>query len=115
MSVQNPHDRFFRQSFGRPDIARNFLEEYLPPDLQQALDLNTLVLQDGSFVDEEMQTHHTDLVYQVGLTHNSHAYLYFLFEHKSYPDPWVAFQLLRYMTRLWERQRQGKEPLAPSW
>lgn len=113
MSVQNPHDRFFRQSFGRPDIARNFLEEYLPSELRQVMDLDELTLQDGSFVDEEMQTHHTDLVYQVRLTNSRQAYLYFLFEHKSYPDPLVAFQLLRYMTRLWERQQQDKESFAP--
>lgn len=27
---------------------------------------------------------------------------YFLFEHKSRPDPYIAFQLLRYMTKIWE-------------
>ncbi|MBE2202046.1 MAG: Rpn family recombination-promoting nuclease/putative transposase [Anaerolinea sp.] len=30
MTVQNPHDRFFRESFGRIEVARNYLEEYLP-------------------------------------------------------------------------------------
>ncbi|MCP4425221.1 MAG: hypothetical protein GY803_12060 [Chloroflexi bacterium] len=33
MTVQNPHDRFFRDSFGRPEIARNYLEEYLPAEV----------------------------------------------------------------------------------
>ena len=35
MTVQNPHDKFFRESFGRIHIARNYLEEYLPEALQQ--------------------------------------------------------------------------------
>ncbi|MBL1129207.1 MAG: hypothetical protein D8M54_11950 [Chloroflexi bacterium] len=29
MAVQNPHDKFFRESFSRTEIARNYLEEYL--------------------------------------------------------------------------------------
>jgi len=35
MTVQNPHDKFFRESFGRIHIARNYLEEYLPEPLRQ--------------------------------------------------------------------------------
>lgn len=34
MTVQNPHDRFFRESFGRLEIARNYLEEYLPSEVR---------------------------------------------------------------------------------
>jgi hypothetical protein len=31
-----------------------------------------------------------------------------LFEHKSAPDDWVAFQLLRYMVRIWETATEKK-------
>jgi predicted transposase YdaD len=55
MTVQNPHDKFFRESFGRVHIARNYLEEYLPDPVLALLDLDTLTLQDGSFIDEEMR------------------------------------------------------------
>ncbi|MBX3056242.1 MAG: Rpn family recombination-promoting nuclease/putative transposase [Anaerolineae bacterium] len=44
MSVHNPHDRFFRESFSRPEIVRNYLEEYLPADLLALLDPDTLIL-----------------------------------------------------------------------
>jgi predicted transposase/invertase (TIGR01784 family) len=113
MTVQNPHDRFFRDSFGRPEIARNYLEEYLPADLRRLLDLDSLALQDSSFIDETMQEHQTDLLYQVKLTSGGQAYVYFLFEHKSYPDPLVTLQLLRYMVRFWERQAKDNGPLEP--
>ena len=46
-----------------------------------------------------MQAHQTDLLYRVRLANGGQAYIYFLFEHKSYPDPLVALQLLRYMVR----------------
>ena len=113
MTVQSPHDRFFRESFGRPEIARNFLEEYLPAELRSALDLSVLELQDGSFVDEEMRASHTDLLYQTVLAQGKAAYVYFLFEHKSFPDPVVALQLLQYMLRIWQRQLRQETALAP--
>ncbi len=113
MTVQNPHDRFFRASFGRPEIARNYLEEYLPTNISRSLNLNNLVLQDSSFLDGTMQEHQTDLLYQVQLTTGKQAFIYFLFEHKSYPDTMVALQLLRYMIRFWERQVKENNKLSP--
>ena len=32
MTVQNPHDKFFRESFSRVEVVRNFLQEYLPAE-----------------------------------------------------------------------------------
>ena len=113
MSVHNPHDRFFRDSFTRPEIVRDYLQEYLPLDVNALLNLDTLTLQDGSFIDEAMQEHQTDLLYQVQLGGGESAYIYFLFEHKSYPDPLVPLQLLRYLVRFWERQLKEDEALAP--
>ncbi|MBE2200733.1 MAG: Rpn family recombination-promoting nuclease/putative transposase [Anaerolinea sp.] len=113
MSIQNPHDHFFRESFGRVEIARNYLEEYLPADLRRLLDLTEMTLQDGSFIDEEMKEHQTDLIYQVRLRSGEVAYIYFLFEHKSYLDPLVALQLLRYLVRFWERQVKDGQSLSP--
>ncbi len=104
MTMQNPHDRFFRQSFQAVAIARSYLQTYLAQPLQQTLGLEDLALQEGSFIDAEMQVHQTDLIYQPRLRSGELACVYFLFEHKSYPDPHVAFQLLRYMVRFWERQ-----------
>lgn len=43
-------------------------------------------------------------------------YVYCLVEHKSEPDPRVAWQLLRYMVRVWarlDREREGRGPLPP--
>ena len=113
MTVQNPHDRFFRESFGRVHIARNYLEEYLPEPVLGLLDLDTLTLQEGSFIDEEMREHQTDLLYQVQLQGGGTATIYLLFEHKSFPDVLVALQLLRYMVNLWQQQVKEKVPLTP--
>ncbi|HSH01310.1 MAG TPA: Rpn family recombination-promoting nuclease/putative transposase [Anaerolineae bacterium] len=113
MTVQTPHDRFFRQTFSQVDIARNYLEEYLPANILPLFDLTHLELQADSFIDEELRQHQSDMLYRTRLTTNEDAYFYLLFEHKSYNDSLVALQLLRYMVRFWEQQEKAREPLQP--
>jgi predicted transposase/invertase (TIGR01784 family) len=112
--IRNPHDLFFRETFSRVEIAHDFIENYLPAEVVAALDLDTLELQKGSFVDEELREHFSDLLYRVQQQNGDEANVYLLLEHKSSPDVLVAFQLLRYMVRIWERaQREKVRPLPP--
>ena len=111
MSVQNPHDRFFRQSFSRPQIIEQFIVEYLPPAIVSRLRLDTLTLESDSFVDEEFQEHQADMLYSVLTTMGDKIYLYLLLEHKSYRDPMIAWQLLRYIVQIWEQDSKEKRPL----
>ena len=114
MSTHTPHDHFFRESFGRPQIVRSYLQEYLPTDLRAELNLDELKLQDGSFIDEELREHQSDLLYRTTLRASGlSAYLYFLFEHKSTPELLIGLQLLRYQLRFWEDQVKQKRPLSP--
>jgi predicted transposase YdaD len=111
--LANPHDRFFKEVFSRPEMAADFLANYLPSDLAGVLDLTRPELVKGSFVDVELRHHFSDLLYRVRTRAGPEAFVYVLFEHKSAPDEWVAFQLLRYIVRIWEpmaRQRSAKLP-----
>jgi hypothetical protein len=49
----SPHDALFKETFGQTDIARSELEVVLPADVRAHLDLATLAVHPGSFVDEE--------------------------------------------------------------
>ena len=63
-------------------------------------------LEQDAFIDEELREHFADLIFRVPLLGDAQgrvAFIYVLFEHKSQPEPLVAFQLLRYMVRKWER------------
>lgn len=102
--IVSPHDRFFKGLFGKPEIARSFVQNYLPAEILNLLDLETPALTGESFVDVELQAQISELVYQLRWRDGRRAYLYLLFEHKSYVAPYVPFQVLRYMVRLWERQ-----------
>ena len=39
--IGSPHDRYFRESFGRLEIARDFLRQNLPEPLLAEIDLAT--------------------------------------------------------------------------
>jgi predicted transposase/invertase (TIGR01784 family) len=114
--LSNPHDRFFKEALTRQEVAVDFLRHYLPPEVSALLDLSSLQLIKDSFVDEALQEHFSDLLYAVGLTGGHGVYVYVLFEHKSYADPLVALQLLRYMVRVWDyalRQQARLWPILP--
>jgi len=63
-----------------------------------------------SFIEKELKEYFSDLLYKVSLA-ESPAYLYMLFEHKSYPDRLTALQVLEYMVKIWRlhlKQNPGK-------
>ena len=41
-STPTPHDAVFRQLLSQPDVARDFMEIHLPPQLLALCDLSTL-------------------------------------------------------------------------
>lgn len=112
--VKRPHDTFFKQTLGEATIAKDFLQNYLPSSLAERMDFSTLALQNGSFVGKHLQEYFTDLLYRVQLE-GKDSYLYFLLEHKSYPDPDIALQLLSYLVSIYQRLRKEspRGKLAP--
>lgn len=111
--IANPHDSFFKDLLARPEMAADFLANYLPPEVAAELDVTAPELVKDSFVDAELQPHLSDLLYRVRLKSGGEAYVYALFEHKSGPDAWVGFQLFRYKARIWERMAQRKTEKLP--
>lgn len=100
----NPHDAFFKQYLSRPQVAADLLRRQLPADVVALLDLDQLNLTKDSFVDEQLRTHFSDLVYRTMTTTATPVTISLLFEHKSYPDEWVDFQVLRYEVNLWQQE-----------
>jgi len=96
-----PHDALFKAVFSQVELAAEELGCVLPPELVARMDLSTLALEAGSFVDEELRERHTDLLYSVRLAGRP-ARVYVLFEHQSSGEPWMPLRLLRYMLRIWE-------------
>lgn len=109
----NPHDKFFKEVFSRRESAIDFVKYYLPPEISSLLDLSTLTPTKDSFIDDEFKAHYSDLLFQVEMKGAEPLFIYILFEHKSSPDYRVAFQLLRYMVRIWEHSINQHKYIAP--
>ena len=112
-SVGNPHDHFFREMMALPNAAADIARQTLPPEVLAQLDLSHPQKVEASWVDEDLRANFADALYQVPLLHaeSEPAYLLILFEHKSSPDRWVAFQVLRYMVQAWQHHR--KDEIGP--
>lgn len=108
--VNNPHDAFFKAIFSHPAVAQDFLRRFLPASIVSLLDLETLTLTEKSFVDPVFKNHFSDLLFTVRIKGQAEVRIYILIEHKSYPEPRVAYQLFRYINRIWEREQESKKP-----
>jgi predicted transposase/invertase (TIGR01784 family) len=101
-SKTTPHDALFKLAFGQPDLARSELELVLPAAVKAHLDLATLHVCPGSFVDDNLRHAHADLLYRVQVRDGTQALVYVLFEHQSTFDPRMPLRLLQYLVRIWE-------------
>ena len=113
--LTNPHDKFFKETFGQIEVTRDFLHNYLPAPVLAHLDLSQIQLEKETFIDPQLKEHFSDLLFSVPRRDgNGLAFVYFLFEHKSFVDVWTWLQLLGYIVRFWEREMEQKvKTLSP--
>jgi predicted transposase/invertase (TIGR01784 family) len=107
-NITNVHDKFFKETFSRLEVAQNFIEETLPPEIKSKISLKNLVLSKDSFIDTALEEHLADLVYQTTFE-GQEVLVTLLFEHKSYTDSFPHWQLLRYMTNIWQQEQKQKQ------
>jgi len=112
------HDILIKKAMENPSLAREFLEEYLPDEYKQLIDLTTLKPEKETYVEESLRTKLSDMVFSVQM-HNKaedkkyNAFIYTLIEHQSYSDYWIALRLLKYSLLLLERHtiKRNKLPV----
>jgi hypothetical protein len=64
-SSPTPHDAIFKQLLAHIDTARDFIDIHLPADLRSLCDLNTLQLESGSFIEEDLRAYYSDVLYSL--------------------------------------------------
>ncbi len=104
--VNKKHDTFFRETMSHKEVAADFLANYLPAKVLKHIRLDTLTITKDSFVNEKLAEYYSDLLYHVKFTGNRLGLIYFLFEHKSYPDIFTNLQLLGYLSENWQLIRK---------
>ncbi|MFZ1751795.1 MAG: Rpn family recombination-promoting nuclease/putative transposase [Saprospiraceae bacterium] len=112
-SINNIHDKIVRESFSDPSRAIAFFEKFLPETLLLHLELSTLQVLQESYMNEELQEHFSDLVFEVGLSDHDglKADIVLLFEHKSSPGRHVLIQVGHYMFAHWYKCLSEKQAI----
>jgi predicted transposase/invertase (TIGR01784 family) len=107
------HDEFFKRMMTDPRVAKDFFAAHLPNSISTLVDLETLVLDSNSFIDEQLRGKVSDMLYQVQLSNRQSAYLYLLVEHQSRPDVLMPFRLHYYVMQILEKHIRTQEPSWP--
>ncbi len=101
-TFNNPHDKFFKEVMSDIENARAFLQNYLPSEILQSIHTESIKIEKDSFIEKDLTEYFADLLFQAKVK-NEEAYVYVLFEHKSYNDKNISLQLLKYMTSIWQK------------
>lgn len=107
-----PHDAVFRQLLTQKAIARDFLQIHLPDTFLRICNLDSLTLESGSFVEENLRASYSDILYSLQTTHGP-GYVYALIEHQSKPDKFMAFRLMRYAIAAMQRHLDAGHDTLP--
>ena len=111
LTPKDPHDRLFKRVMSDEANVRQFIKEFLPKDISSQIDLKEMKLIPTEKV-KGYNKYYMDIAVECKIA-DTKGQLYFVFEHKSYPDPGVLLQILSYMTILWDEQRKKNVPLTP--
>lgn len=60
--VNNPHDAYFKATFGKIDFAKDFLNNYLPQELISYINIETLSPEPTTYLTKELKEQFTDLI-----------------------------------------------------
>ena len=112
--MQGPHDLFARFIFGHPERAAAELRAALPPQVARQVDWSSLRPEPVSVVDEELRETESDLVFSASRWSGRRVLFYFLIEHQSTVQRFMALRMLRYVTRLlyrWHEEHPDQDYL----
>jgi len=82
---------------------------FLPREVLAEIDLDSFELSNVSFIDEQLKEYFADIVYTCNTKQDKQIKISFLLEHKSYYDPHLPLQLLRYLLKGYDYQYVKEE------
>uniref|UniRef100_UPI00047C29B2 Rpn family recombination-promoting nuclease/putative transposase n=1 Tax=Clostridiisalibacter paucivorans TaxID=408753 RepID=UPI00047C29B2 len=63
--ITNKHDTTFKEVFSQKRIARDFIENNIPKEALEVIDMESLELEKDTFINEELKENFSDLIYRV--------------------------------------------------
>jgi predicted transposase/invertase (TIGR01784 family) len=112
--IQNLHDKTVKETFSRPNIAKEYFKQFLPESLRNVIDIDSMTRLDTTFIQEGLEEYFADLVFQFKVKGGQKELLVsFLFEHKSHPDRYVHIQVGHYIFSQWVREIKDRVEIVP--
>lgn len=108
----SPHDAVFRKMLTEKTVARDFLQIHLPRQFLKICNLESLKLESGSFVEDNLRNRYSDILYSLE-TIQGPGYVYALIEHQSTPDKLMAFRMMRYAIAAMQRHLDAGHKTLP--
>ena len=105
-----------KETFTNIEAVRSFIKEFIPKEVSGNIDLRTLKLDNNTYIDENFDDFHSDLVYNCTYKGKSKLRISLLFEHKSNKSKYPHIQLLKYLMKIWEtdiKQNLDLHPVIP--
>lgn len=107
MAINDPHDKYIRKMMRYKRVSVEFLEWFLPRHLSEILDLDTLKLLDGSYIDDSFNETMSDLVFDCVYKLKEEASdivrkskIVILIEHQSTPERFMPIRVYNYLFNL---------------
>ncbi|MFS9434518.1 Rpn family recombination-promoting nuclease/putative transposase [Citrobacter sp. C348] len=111
-ATATPHDAIFKTFLSHPATAQDFLQLHLPDALRAICDLETLKLESGSFVEDDLRAYYSDVLWSLK-TSEGDGYIYTIIEHQSTADAHMAFRLIRYAIAVMQRHLDAGHKRLP--
>jgi predicted transposase/invertase (TIGR01784 family) len=106
-----PHDSLFKRIMENDIAAHEFLNAYLPQEVKDIIDLNTIKVQKETYIEPNLTKRLSDIVYKLNTKDNEEAFIYVTCEHQSSVDQLMAFRIWRYTLLLAERHLNDKDKI----
>lgn len=101
-TIHNPHDMLAKRFLTHLPVAIDFLKAHLPKAIKEQCNFATLKIEPTSYVEEDMHTHVTDILYSLKIA-SKKGFIYVILEAQSTPDKLMPLRYLRYKTSIWKQ------------
>ena len=95
--TNTPHDKIFRLSLSNIEVARAFLNIYLPKQTLKTVNLRNLTVCPNSYITPDLEESLSDILYKTKiLNSNENCYIYTLIEHQAIPLWNMPIRIIQY-------------------
>jgi predicted transposase/invertase (TIGR01784 family) len=88
--VHQKHDKMFKAAFQITENVADFIHYFLPIEIASQINLDSLVLDNTTYVTRQFEGHYSDIVYKATWKEpNNNIVIAILFEHKVVPYQFI--------------------------